>query len=607
MRLAGKGGYHDGSTTIGAQSERGSKMTAGTPVYHGPTAQHAPRKSLLECASRLAIGLAAAGALLLEGSGIAHAQSSGLKALRPLPPLPPGSPAYLQETWRSALSAPMPFGATAGVIPTTLPQEFTNADPIGAIGSYQLDGPTHTAGNAFFQPLGTNGRSCGSCHVPSQGMGVSVDGLWDRFSTSGPKDPVFAPVDGANCPSAVTRSLTSAAPLGNLVGDGNDDESDPRPYSLLLNRGVFRIFLPLPANAEFTVRVVSDAAGCNVNPKYNHTVDEQGHTTRIISVYRRPKVATDLRFMTTTLANTDPSIYAFDPYSGAPLPVDANGVVESGNIMWDGREPTLESQAVNATLTHAQALAAPTRAQVRQIVDFESEFFSAQTSLNGVGLLTALGAQGGPEFLSATPAALPTNAAIDPNYDPMTLFDAWSTNTGTSQADKLRQSIYRGEQIFLLRPFTISNVPGFNDVPPANNSFAGGCAFCHSQASAGTDLFPRSQQDIGTTGTSRAFGGSPPANDLPVFELTCTAGTSTPYVGSVVRTNDPGLALITGKCADIGKVTVSTLRGLASRAPYFHDGSAATLMDVVNFYDRRFAIGLSEQEEIDLVNFLNAL
>ena len=75
----------------------------------------------------------------------------------------------------------------------------------------------------------------------------------------------------------------------------------------------------------------------------------------------------------------------------------------------------------------------------------------------------------------------------------------------------------------------------------------------------------------------------------------------------MVRTNDPGLALITGKCADIGKVTVSSRRGLAARAPYFHDASAATLMDVVNFYDRRFSIGLSAQDKIDLVNFLNAL
>ena len=62
----------------------------------------------------------------------------------------------------------------------------------------------------------------------------------------------------------------------------------------------------------------------------------------------------------------------------------------------------------------------------------------------------------------------------------------------------------------------------------------------------------------------------------------------------------PGPHLITGNCADIGKVTVPGLRGLAARAPYFHDGSAATLLDVVNFYDLRFSIGLSAQDKIDL-------
>jgi hypothetical protein len=180
-------------------------------------------------------------------------------------PLPPGSPAYLKETWRSALTAPMRFGAAPGVIPALLPQSFTDPDPLGTLGSYQLNGPTQTAANAFFQPLGTNGRTCGSCHVPSQGMGVSVDDLRDRFDAYGPRDPVFAPVDGANCPGAVSRSLTSPSHLGNLVGEGTDDEEDPRPYSLVLSRGVFRIFLPLPANAEFTVKVVRDTAGCNVN------------------------------------------------------------------------------------------------------------------------------------------------------------------------------------------------------------------------------------------------------------------------------------------------------------------------------------------------------
>jgi cytochrome c peroxidase len=46
-------------------------------------------------------------------------------------------------------------------------------------------------------------------------------------------------------------------------------------------------------------------------------------------------------------------------------------------------------------------------------------------------------------------------------------------------------------------------------------------------------------------------------------------------------------------------------RGLAARAPYFSNGSAATLGDLVDFYDRRFAIGLSDQDKQDLVNLLS--
>jgi cytochrome c peroxidase len=72
-------------------------------------------------------------------------------------------------------------------------------------------------------------------------------------------------------------------------------------------------------------------------------------------------------------------------------------------------------------------------------------------------------------------------------------------------------------------------------------------------------------------------------------------------------TNDPGKALITGKCADIGRFTTTQLHGLAARAPYFSDGSAATLADVVNFYNKRFKIGLTAQNIEDLVNFLGTL
>ncbi len=49
------------------------------------------------------------------------------------------------------------------------------------------------------------------------------------------------------------------------------------------------------------------------------------------------------------------------------------------------------------------------------------------------------------------------------------------------------------------------------------------------------------------------------------------------------------------------------LRALAARAPYFHNGAAATLEEVVEFYDTRFGIGLSAGEKSDLVAFLRAL
>jgi cytochrome c peroxidase len=88
---------------------------------------------------------------------------------------------------------------------------------------------------------------------------------------------------------------------------------------------------------------------------------------------------------------------------------------------------------------------------------------------------------------------------------------------------------------------------------------------------------------------------------LPVFTLVNNA------TGATVQTTDLGRALITGKWADVGKVKGPILRGLASRAPYFHNGSAATLADVLVFYDMRFNIGFTPQEKADLIAFLNSL
>ena len=88
---------------------------------------------------------------------------------------------------------------------------------------------------------------------------------------------------------------------------------------------------------------------------------------------------------------------------------------------------------------------------------------------------------------------------------------------------------------------------------------------------------------------------------LPVFTLRNNS------TGAVIQTTDPGRALITGLWADTGKVKGPILRGLAARAPYFHNGSASTLDDVIQFYDQRFGIGFTAQEKADIVAFLKTL
>src|SRR5262249_21425636 len=89
--------------------------------------------------------------------------------------------------------------------------------------------------------------------------------------------------------------------------------------------------------------------------------------------------------------------------------------------------------------------------------------------------------------------------------------------------------------------------------------------------------------------------------DLPLYTLRNLA------TGQVRKTSDPGRALLSGKWKDIGKFKGPVLRGLAARAPYFHNGLAADLEAVVDFYETRFSIGLTARQNADLGAFLEAL
>ena len=117
----------------------------------------------------------------------------------------------------------------------------------------------------------------------------------------------------------------------------------------------------------------------------------------------------------------------------------------------------------------------------------------------------------------------------------------------------------------------------------------------------GMDVAP-GQVDLGTT--NQPFAD--PAPHLPLFRVTCL-GKPHPHYGRTILTSDPGYALTTGRCADVGRITLQTMRGLSARAPYFSNGSARDLRGVIDYYDRRYTIGYSEQEKQDLVNLMRAL
>lgn len=71
---------------------------------------------------------------------------------------------------------------------------------------------------------------------------------------------------------------------------------------------------------------------------------------------------------------------------------------------------------------------------------------------------------------------------------------------------------------------------------------------------------------------------------------------------SEIRTN-PEYA----KRSATGQWRTTPLRALWLHPPYFHDGSAADLPAVVNFYDRERSLGLNARQKADLVEFLKTL
>jgi cytochrome c peroxidase len=440
---------------------------------------------------------------------------------------------------------------------------------------------------AFFQSLGTNGRTCGTCHVPDQAFGLSAAAAWRTFGHTRGHDPLFASVDGANCPD-VRRD-------------------DRAAHSLILKHGLFRISIPLPQNAEFTISVVHDPYGCAI------TVDAKTGQEDV-SVYRRPLPATNLAFLSAVMIDGRETV--------APL--------NDGSTFLAGLEADLEQQASDATTGHAQASRPPSEEQLAEIVRFELGLYTAQSFDWRAGRLTSGGAQAGATALSRQEYSPgindslgnnPTGAPFDPSS--MTLFAAWDTPTiaetpESARRDAARRAIAAGEKIFDTAPLIITGVRGLNDDAALGKpgAIVAHCSTCHDAPNVGDHSLPV-PLDIGTSHSSLPSTESDPRvaaalaeldmPDLPVYLISGCPDPFNPSASTSFYTSDPGRALITGKCSDLNRIKGPILRGLAARPPYFHNGAAADLAQVVRFYDERFQMSLTPEQESDLVAFLAAL
>lgn len=436
---------------------------------------------------------------------------------------------------------------------------LTTANQAGWLRTFTPSGSIDS-GNAFFQSLGSNGRSCGTCHKLEDAWSFTPKTARARFNATGGTDPLFRTNDGANSPLADVSTVAKRR----------------LAYSMLLNRGVIRVGIGIPANAEFTLDAVDDPYGFA--------------SAKELSLFRRPLPSTNLGFLTGVMWDARETVAPFLP------PMDA-GMASADLIA------SLQHQVIDATLGHAQAAMAPTDAQIADIVSFEVGLTTAQIRDDRAGFLNDDDAIGGPRILASqrfhigindTLGADPTLAIFNPSS--MSLFSAWTDGKHGDEHNSTRrerESIARGEALFNSKSIAITGVGGLNDAL-GMPVIAGTCTTCHNAPNVGnhTVALPL---NIGLTDASRR------TPDMPLYTLRNTS------TGATVQTTDPGLALLSGRWKDIGKFKGPILRGVVAHAPYFHNGFAATLEDVVDFYNTRFSIGFSEQEKRDLVAFMSSL
>lgn len=399
-----------------------------------------------------------------------------------------------------------PVGATSSTLEDSIPNNrlFRNAG--GKAATFSTQGSVNLAGE-YFQAQGTNGRSCGSCHIPEEAWSINPGTLQHLFDESQGLHPVFNRLDANN------PNLDESTAEARLV-----------KYSMLLTRGVFRRGGAPRPNSQWELISVEDPHGF-------------ASLTQLVH-WRRAM----------------PTI---------------NFALGSATVNWDGgnsigidQHAGLVNQASRNVTGGQQGQPAPPEV-IADIVSFEESLWTAQLIVPGVGRLDADGALGGPEALSRM-------SKVKGRFD---LFDAWAGDVNPRRAQ-----IARGQELF-------------------NNTNAGGrsCSGCHNSANNGTN-FDNLLFDVRTASEEAR------TLDLPLYTFRNRANPELTR-----KLTDAGRGQVTGLWDDLGRFKTPTLRALAARAPYFHNGIAPTIESVVRHYEVHLGFIFTDQERADLVAFLNAL
>jgi len=392
-----------------------------------------------------------------------------------------------------------------------LPNDFPFLNSAGTAATFSTAGFVDLT-NPFHVPQGRNGRSCESCHLPQVGWSIRPVDVELKFLLTQGNDPIFNPLD-ANTPTPDVSSL----------------QAKRASYSML-RKGLFRRGGPIQPTFEFEIAAFDDPLGAGAGP-----------TT--VQAFRRP-LATANFHIAKNIGWHDQNT------NGSGNVPDGLFKQADGNITGGQEGPPASPDALNA------------------IVNYELGLAFAQQFSFSAGLLTACGAKGGPQNLSAQ---LPVKGPFD-------LFDAWQDlkpgSCGSKAADRKRAQIARGQQVF-------------------NSS---GCNGCHNAANNGSNVDGR-LFDIHASQVQHRKPG------MPLYTM------RNKQTGETHETTDPGRALRSGKWADMDRFKVPSLRGVVARAPYFHNGIAANLDEVVSHYETELGFEFDEQpgDRAALISFLEAL